>query len=339
MPFQLSSIGKNASFTIPTSLNTATTTAGSTSISRMTIPRRIQTIVFLVLLFDLLWRNASLISSSSYAPTAITTTPTDCQHQRKDVEERNMTSTTANDSSTNQTQLLLSQSIRTVPIGSLGPKNTNREHLMYYDSLYFLSMQYASTATNVLEVGCAKEPFVNYFTWIPSKDCVAPYFVDYEQDNANSMSKNMNKTDNHPGRQQEHRNINNNNNNNNNGELSPISSTTRMILADFATWDPSTDNITTPSSYDLIVCSQVVEHVDKPRQFVQKILSMTKHVAIISVPYNWRPCKNCHHKTHYIKSDKMKSWSEPYTPIYETIITEPQSRLSRLLMVFSMGKE
>ena len=318
--------------------NIATTsgcTAGSTK-GGMTISRRIQNVVFLVLIFDLLWRNASFSSSlssySSTATTVTTTSPTDCQNQRKDDDrdddkERNIRTTNTTDSNTNQLQLLLSQSIRTVPVGSLGPKDTNREHLMYYDSLYFLSMQYGSTATNVLEVGCAKEPFINYLTWIPSKDCVAPYFVDYEQDYANRN----NNTDIHPGRQQqeqERQNINN--------DDVVASTTTRKILADFATWDRSSDNITTPSLYDLIVCSQVVEHVDKPRQFVQKILSMTKHVAIISVPYNWRPCKNCHHKTHYITSEKMKSWSKPYMPIYETIITEPKNRLSRILMVFSM---
>jgi hypothetical protein len=53
----------------------------------------------------------------------------------------------------------LARALDATPIGSLGPKGTKREHFVYYDSLYFLAMQYGRDAKTFMEVGCASDPF------------------------------------------------------------------------------------------------------------------------------------------------------------------------------------
>jgi len=48
---------------------------------------------------------------------------------------------------TSPSRLRMMQSLETAPIGALGPKGTDREHFIYYDSLYFLAMQYGRQAS------------------------------------------------------------------------------------------------------------------------------------------------------------------------------------------------
>jgi SAM-dependent methyltransferase len=252
----------------------------------------------------------------------------------------------------------------TTTIGALGPKGTNRQFLIYYDALYFLALQYTSyghptgssssssiasssssttttTSTtttkratqSVLEVGCAQDPFIDQLTWIPNKYCVAPYQVDYNKDVSSATT------------------TTNNNNSNNTSTASPAetstTTTTQMYIADFATWSPppstttvvpTTNSNNATKTYDLVVCSQVIEHVDDPRSFVQKLLQMTNPesggIAIISVPYQWRPCGTvCNHKWHYISEQTLLSWSHPYLPIETRIVTE-RNRLARLIAVY-----
>jgi SAM-dependent methyltransferase len=253
----------------------------------------------------------------------------------------------------------------TTTIGALGPKGTNRQFLIYYDALYFLALQYTSyghptssrsssipsssssttttTSTtttkrasqSVLEVGCAQDPFIDQLTWIPNKFCVAPYQVDYAKDVSSATTTT-------------------NNNNSNKSSTSSLAetsttTTTQMYIADFATWSPppsttttvvptTNSNNATTTTYDLVVCSQVIEHVDDPRSFVQKLLQMTNPesggIAIISVPYQWRPCGTvCNHKWHYISEQTLLAWSHPYLPIETRIVTE-RNRLARLIAVY-----
>jgi hypothetical protein len=75
----------------------------------------------------------------------------------------------------------MSRALDAAPIGSLGPKGTNREHFVHYDSLYFLAMQYGRDAKTFMEVGCAADPFAQYLSWIDSPTCVAPYQVLYQK--------------------------------------------------------------------------------------------------------------------------------------------------------------
>ena len=87
--------------------------------------------------------------------------------------------------------------IEKTPIGSLGPKGTKRRNLLYYDKLFFTALKYGYNAKSIIEVGCANDPFLKYFSWIGNNNinnnnnngndnggngrriCVAPYQVIY----------------------------------------------------------------------------------------------------------------------------------------------------------------
>lgn len=210
------------------------------------------------------------------------------QKQQKKKKNNNNDNKHDNDNSVTSSVSEMARSLDSTPIGSLGPASTTREHFIYYDNMYFLSMQYGRHANNALEVGCSSDPFVQYLTWINEKSCVAPYFVNYE-------GKKKKKT----------------NNKKNDVEL---------ITADFMKWD--NPNNKDNKMYDLLICSQVVEHVDNPGAFMKKLIGMAK-TSIISVPYDWPDCgKACNHKTHHITLDTILQWTAPYVPFHHSIIHE-----------------
>jgi len=73
----------------------------------------------------------------------------------------------------------------------------------------------------------------------------------------------------------------------------------KLIQADFYDFFPKT-------KYDLVLCNQVLEHVDDPREFAKKLLSIGK-VVIASVPYMW-PDDIFGHKQNYINSETLIDW-------------------------------
>lgn len=59
--------------------------------------------------------------------------------------------------------------------------------------------------------------------------------------------------------------------------------------------------------FDLVLCLQVLEHLNKPKEFCQKLLSVGKFI-IISIPYNW-PRGFC--RTHVqdpVNEKKLGRW-------------------------------
>lgn len=193
----------------------------------------------------------------------------------------------------------LSYALANTPIGSLGPKKSDRRHLRYYDSLFYTAMQFGSKAKNAIEVGCGSDPFLQYVTWIPQKICVAPYFAAYNEA----------------------------------GKESVVRGGIQSVLADFMDYKLP-NNVDT---FDLLICTQVLEHVDNPKDFMQKLIRSAK-ISIISVPYNWNTCdfEKCGHKTHEISYNKTLEWSYPYVPIVHTIVEEKKkkSNKSRIILVF-----
>lgn len=183
------------------------------------------------------------------------------------------------------------------PIGALGPKNTNRENLIYYDSVYFLSVQFGAKAKSALEVGCATDPFSKYLSWIHTKDCVAPYFATYDSAKGSGTID-----DDHA-----------------------ASSSVTQITADFMEWENQ-------KMYDLVVCSQVLEHVPDPSSFTKKLISISSQATIISVPYMWGACTLCGHLTHLINESMVLEWAKPHKPTYHAIIEEKLGK--RLVVVF-----
>jgi hypothetical protein len=73
-----------------------------------------------------------------------------------------------------------------------------------------------------------------------------------------------------------------------------------MIQADFYTWTPD-------RKYDVVLCLQVLEHLDKPKEFAQKLLQVGKTV-IISVPYKWKEGSCKYHTQDPIDKSKLKGW-------------------------------
>lgn len=72
------------------------------------------------------------------------------------------------------------------------------------------------------------------------------------------------------------------------------------IQADFLTWRP--DRV-----YDVVLCLQVLEHVEDPKEFAQKLFSVGKSV-LISVPYLW-PRGVCKSHIHDPVDDaKIEEW-------------------------------
>lgn len=87
----------------------------------------------------------------------------------------------------------IAETIKKTNIGSLGPSNTSRTNLQYYDSVFYTALQYASEAKTSIEVGCADDPFIKYLDWIDKRTCVAPYFIDYKNEDNSEAERNMNK--------------------------------------------------------------------------------------------------------------------------------------------------
>jgi hypothetical protein len=190
----------------------------------------------------------------------------------------------------------LALSLARAPVGQLGPAKTRRNRFRYYDSLFYTSLQFGKDATSLIEVGCASDPFIKYLDWVYRRTCVAPYWVKYGGggDNANTEL-----------------------------DGSDTTSGIESIVADFMEFKVE------DYSYDLLICSQVVEHVPDPSAFVKKLIRTAK-TSIISVPFEWPDCgKQCNHKTDEISYEMLLKWSEPHVPIFSSIVKEKKEGSSR----------
>lgn len=100
-----------------------------------------------------------------------------------------------------------------------------------------------------------------------------------------------------------------------------------VVMEDFYEWTPD-------RTYDLVLCSQVLEHVDDPKRFLRKLLK-TGRTVLASVPYHWKDYNMDYHKHHYLGLDDMRNWAGAHE-LYSFIADEehggPYSK--RLLVVF-----
>ena len=95
------------------------------------------------------------------------------------------------------------------------------------------------------------------------------------------------------------------------------------IKGDFLAFEPE-------RPYDLVLCLQVLEHLDDPHRFAQRLFD-TGRVVIVSVPYQW-PAGFClEHPQDPIDESKLLSWTGQ-APLEQVIVTD--NRLARLISVF-----
>lgn len=95
------------------------------------------------------------------------------------------------------------------------------------------------------------------------------------------------------------------------------------IKADFFAWHPD-------RTYDLVLCLQVLEHLDDPAGFAKRLLACGKKV-IISVPYQWPLGRDPHHVQDPIDESKLAQWiGRPW--IDQSIAKEPEG-VERIVVV------
>ncbi|HEY7518821.1 MAG TPA: hypothetical protein VIE36_11070 [Methylomirabilota bacterium] len=73
------------------------------------------------------------------------------------------------------------------------------------------------------------------------------------------------------------------------------------LQGDFLTYD-------VPGPFDLVVCLQVLEHLEAPTPFVQKLLD-TGATVIVSVPYRWPHGKSPNHVQDPVDEAKLRRWA------------------------------
>lgn len=86
------------------------------------------------------------------------------------------------------------------------------------------------------------------------------------------------------------------------------------VKADFLHWTPS-------QKYDLVLCLQVLEHVEEVEAFCQRLKAVARHL-VISVPYKWRAGGHKDHVHDPVDEDKLKSWMA-LKPNHRLIVQEP----------------
>lgn len=73
------------------------------------------------------------------------------------------------------------------------------------------------------------------------------------------------------------------------------------VVADFHDFEPD-------ASFDLVLCLQVLEHLERPRPFARKLLA-TAPTAIVSVPHRWPPWTTDEHLHDPVDAAKLRAWT------------------------------
>lgn len=87
----------------------------------------------------------------------------------------------------------------------------------------------------------------------------------------------------------------------------------RHIVHDFYTWTPD-------KKYDIVLCLQVLEHLDRPKEFAAKLFQ-AGHSVLISVPYKWKKGACKYHVQDPVTLAKIRSWTGR-DPTAHVIVTD-----------------
>ncbi len=98
---------------------------------------------------------------------------------------------------------------------------------------------------------------------------------------------------------------------------------TTNLQGDFMKFEP-------PRPFDLVFCLQVLEHLEAPEPFTQKLLRTGK-IIIISVPYKWRKGHCKWHVQDPVDEAKVLGWAKK--PWLNSAIVEDDGA-KRLIAVF-----
>lgn len=92
--------------------------------------------------------------------------------------------------------------------------------------------------------------------------------------------------------------------------------------------------------FDIVLCLQVLEHLDDPKKAVDKIKQITD-TAIISVPYKWDPriTAKSGHIQDPVDEKKLDSWVGQ-APVVKTVVNEPfMPQWPRLVAWYHFGEK
>ena len=98
----------------------------------------------------------------------------------------------------------------------------------------------------------------------------------------------------------------------------------RHIVTDFLEWTPD-------KSYDVVLCLQVLEHLDDPATFMQKLFATGKDL-ILSVPYRWKKGQCKYHVQDPVTLSKVVGWAGGLRPTAHWIVED--NGLSRLICYY-----
>ena len=90
------------------------------------------------------------------------------------------------------------------------------------------------------------------------------------------------------------------------------------IVADFLRWEP-------PIRFDLVLCLQVLEHLEDPSVFFRKLHGAGR-VVIVSVPYRWPQGVHPEHVQDPVDEQKLLGWAGQQ-PLETRIVMDERERL------------
>jgi hypothetical protein len=92
----------------------------------------------------------------------------------------------------------------------------------------------------------------------------------------------------------------------------------QQVTADFLDYQP-------PVRFNLVLCLQVIEHLEEPGPFVRKLLS-TGSTIIVSVPYRRPHGEHPRHIQDPVDEEKLASWAG-CSPVETRIVVDGKPRL------------
>ena len=190
-----------------------------------------------------------------------------------------------------------------------GPANTDRSHAHYYRYLFHAIKDITryTSIDSIIDVGSGSFPFLKHFPGIPHRTVIAPYFYDYSQSiviaqsNLTTMS------------------YSGGNSNKNNSNIATIN-------ADFMS-----PNISVRA--DMVLCTQVLEHIADPKAFFAKLYLSARLYLIVSVPFMWPalpPPDEKEHQHHFINDTVLQGWAGGKVPMESIIVGERRNQVHDL---------